>query len=112
MTFHSMHMGQGLERDLPGALPSPIDSETAVLLRAFLMESFERATSWEDLRGRLFAKGYTLGFRAGHLVVIDDRDHAICTGAMLGSPLSTLAARLGRPRIRSHLGGVEGQLRP
>ena len=112
MSEQSIHLGQQAAPDpLAAELPAPIDSETAVLLRGFLLSVFEQARSWEELRRTLSAKGYVLGFRSGHLVVIDDRGHAVCTGSMLGAPLSVLSARLGRPRIRSDAGGASGQLR-
>ena len=98
------------EATLPAGMPAPIDSETAMLLRTALLGHFEQATSWGDLCERLKRKGYEIAFRAGHLVLVDDRGTAVCTGAMLGSPLSKLAARLGRLRLRSDCSGSNAVL--
>ena len=84
--------------DGSAALPAPLDSETAMLLRTCLLRHFKSATSWGDLCRRLKAKGYEIAFRSGHLVLIDENGTAICTGTTLGTPLARLANRLGRPR--------------
>lgn len=91
--------------DTESGMPHPIDSETAMLLRTVLLPHFEMATSWGDLCNRLEAKGYEITFRAGHLVVVDDHGKAVCTGSMIGLPLSRLADRLGRPRLRTACSG-------
>lgn len=92
-------------------LPPPLDCETLALLRSFLTPLLEAAGSWGDLVERLAAKGYGVAFRDGHLVVINaETDMPICTGTMLGVPLRTLAARLGRPCVKSHRDGHSGNL--
>ena len=92
------------------SMPHPLDSETAMLLRTALLPHFERATSWGDLCDRLASRGYRITFRAGHLVLVDEADKPVCTGAMIGSPLSRLAARLGRPKLRSDCSGAQAEL--
>lgn len=91
-------------------MPTPLDSETAMLLRTVLLPHFECAQSWGDLCRRLQSKGYALSFRHGHLVLTDDRGKPVCTGAMLGTPLAQLALRLGRPRLRSDCSGASAVL--
>lgn len=94
----------------PAALPSPLDSESMILLRTVLMPVFERASSWGDLCHRLATKGYEITFRSGHLVLVDETGRPVCTGAMIGSPLSRLADRLGRPKLRSACDGATATL--
>lgn len=91
--------------DQSATMPTPLDSETAMLLRTVLLPHFEHATSWGDLCRRLGAKGYEITFRFGHLVLSDDRGKPVCTGAMIGTPLARLADRLGRPKLRSDCTG-------
>ena len=91
-------------------MPSPLDSETTMLLRTVLLPHFEHATSWGDLCRRLASKGYEITFRFGHLVLADESGRPICTGAMIGSPLSRLADRLGRPKLRSACNGATATL--
>lgn len=91
-------------------MPTPLDSETVMLLRSVLLPHFECAQSWGDLCSRLQAKGYEIAFRHGHLVLTDDTGRAVCTGAMIGSPLVQLATRLGRPRLRSDCSGASAVL--
>ncbi|MFP7569233.1 hypothetical protein [Marivita sp. S2033] len=91
-------------------MPVPLDSETAMLLRSVLLPHFEHATSWGDLCRRLASKGYDITFRAGHLVLTDESGKPVCTGAMIGSPLSRLADRLGRPKLRSDCSGATATL--
>ena len=80
----------------------PMDSETAMQLRAHLAPLFERAESWDALRAALGACGFALAIRGGRLTVIERRDGcAICTAGWLGTPLSRLSRRLGRPCIRA-----------
>lgn len=100
-----------LHADTAAGLPAPLDSETATLLRAFLLRHFEQAQSWADLCSRLKSKGFEIAFRSGHLVLIDENDNAVCTGSMIGSPLSELAERLGRPKLRSDCTGATATLK-
>ncbi|MGJ8603478.1 MAG: hypothetical protein ACSHXH_05065 [Marivita sp.] len=99
-----------LHADTSTGMPMPLDSETAMLLRTVLLPHFERATSWGDLCARLAAKGYAITFRAGHLVLEDETGKPVCTGAMIGSPLSRLATRLGRPKLRTDCSGASATL--
>lgn len=99
-----------LTADASSGMPIPLDSETAMLLRTVLLPHFERATSWGDLCARLSSKGYEITFRGGHLVVADDAGKPVCTGAMIGSPLSRLAERLGRPKLRTDCSGDKATL--
>lgn len=91
-------------------LPTPLDSETAMLLRTVLLPHFECAQSWGDLCNRLQSKGYEITFRQGHLVLTNEAGKAVCTGAMIGSPLAKLADRLGRPKLRSDCSGARASL--
>ncbi|WP_439522114.1 hypothetical protein [Marivita sp.] len=100
-----------LEADQSKGLPLPLDSETAMLLRTVLLPHFERATSWGDLCHRLATKGYAITFRRGHLVLEDESGRPVCTGSMIGSPLSRLADRLGRPKLRTDCSGATATLR-
>lgn len=92
------------------AMPLPLDSETAMLLRTVLLPHFERATSWGDLCARLASKGYEITFRNGHLVLADESGKPVCTGSMIGSPLARLAERLGRPKLRTDCTGASATL--
>lgn len=98
------------EADSSAQMPTPLDSETAMLLRTVLLPHFERATSWGDLCKRLATKGYEITFRFGHLVLADETGKPICTGAMIGTPLARLADRLGRPKLRSACNGATATL--
>ncbi|OSQ51053.1 hypothetical protein [Marivita geojedonensis] len=99
-----------LEADTSSGMPLPLDSETAMLLRTVLLPHFEHATSWGDLCERLASKGYEITFRSGHLVLADEEGKPVCTGSMIGSPLSRLANRLGRPKLRSDCNGATATL--
>ncbi|MCR9108336.1 hypothetical protein [Marivita sp. XM-24bin2] len=99
-----------LDADASSGMPIPLDSETAMLLRTVLLPHFEKATSWGDLCERLASKGYEITFRNGHLVLEDDAGRPVCTGSMIGSPLSRLAERLGRPKLRTDFSGESATL--
>lgn len=91
-------------------MPIPLDCETRAMLRLFLSPILERATSWAQIAEQLQAKGYALGFREGHLVVLNDLDQPLCTGSDLGIPLASISARIGRPCVKAHPGGTSGEL--
>ncbi|MBP0482411.1 hypothetical protein [Sagittula salina] len=82
------------------------------MLRIFLAPIFETGESWQQIAGTLRAKGYALSFREGHLVVLDDRDRALCTGSDLGVPMAAISARIGRPCVVARADGHAGDLRP
>ncbi len=87
-----------------------LDCETASLLRGFLLPVFETATNWADLRRRLVSKGYDIAFRDGHMVLLNlETQQTLCTGTVLGTPLRSLAARLGRPTVIAHRDGASGE---
>ncbi|MHA6324594.1 hypothetical protein [Roseivivax sp. CAU 1753] len=93
------------------SLPDRLDCETAALMRGFLRPIFEQAQGWADLVTRLAARGYDLAFREGRLVILShDDQRPICTGRDLGEPLITLAARFGRPQLKSGRDGRSGWL--
>ncbi len=88
-----------------------IDSETACLLRSFMVPAINSARDWRDLHSTLERKGFTIAFRDGRLVFKSlDNGREICTGRFLGTPLRELAKRLGRPSIRAHVDGHTGSL--
>jgi hypothetical protein len=91
-------------------LPPPLESETLALLRSFLGPILETAHSWDGLRTELAAHGYSIGFHTGRLVLVNEYGRAVCTGRCLGTPLSVLAARLGRPHVRADRSGRHGWL--
>ncbi len=91
-------------------LPRPLDSEALSLLRLFLTPVLERARNWYELSDQLRAKGFTLTFRQGRFVILNELGEAICTGRDLGVPLSRLAERLGRPRVCANRTGEAGEL--
>ncbi len=91
-------------------LPAPLESETLALLRAFLCPILEQARSWDALCRDLAAHGYTIGFRTGRLVLINENGNAVCTGRCLGVPMAALSARLGRPHVRADRSGRRGWL--
>jgi hypothetical protein len=100
----------------PDGTPVPhpaavLDCETASLLRGFLLPVFDAALNWADLRRRLVAKGYDIAFREGHMVLRNlETQQTLCTGTVLGAPLRSLAARLGRPTVIAHRDGASGEL--
>lgn len=106
------------ERDIqvPGEnrtpkLPRPLDSETRALLSGFLTPILETATSWKDLETRLMAKGFSIGFCTGRLVISNaSTGEPLCTGQSLGVPLRDLSARLGRPVVKVDKDGQTGRL--
>lgn len=88
-----------------------IDSETACLLRSFMVPAINSARDWGDLHKRLERKGFAIAFRDGRLVFKSiDNGREICTGSFLGTPLKALASRLGRPSVRAHADGHTGSL--
>ena len=88
-----------------------MDSETACLLRSFLLPAIETAMTWHDLAERLSAMGFEIAFRDGHLVFRrSDSGDELCTGGDLGTPLRHLAGRLGRPCILADADGHTGRL--
>lgn len=81
---------------------SPVDCETAVLLRASLRPIFDNATSWAGLAHSLEAKGLRLAIRRGRLVLTEcGSEQRFCSARFLGTTLRELAARLGRPVVRA-----------
>jgi len=87
----------------------PIDSESAALLRCWLLPLIARATSWEGLNRALARHGYVLAFRGGRLCLISCPDGTcICSMRFLGVGLKVLVARLGRPAVRP-LPGHDGE---
>ncbi|MCC1494264.1 hypothetical protein J1C49_16715 [Cognatishimia sp. F0-27] len=93
-------------------LPAPLDCETQMLLRRFLSPILETAPDWPALARALQAKGYGLGFRAGHLVILREQGEPLCTGRSLGVPLRSIAARIGRPALRGSADGLTAELDP
>ncbi|SLN22663.1 hypothetical protein ROJ8625_00886 [Roseivivax jejudonensis] len=92
-------------------LPGKLDSETRCQLRRFLRPLLDAAPDWPGLARTLAARGYTLGFRDGRLLVIDAMSgRPICTGSDLDRPLAALARRLGRPRLRATADGHSAAL--
>ncbi|SPF79644.1 hypothetical protein [Pseudoprimorskyibacter insulae] len=112
MSIHPLHEATFGDAHLAASLPAPLDIETQVLLRTFLVPVIENATSWPDLRKALAAKGYSIGFRHGRLVLVSsDTGQPVCTGKGLGVPLRDLAQRLGRPIVTMNPGGLTAELR-
>lgn len=96
---------------LAGDLREGIDSETACLLRSFMVPAINSARDWADLRTTLERKGFTIAFRDGRLIFKSiDTGREICTGNFLGTPLRDLAKKLGRPCVRAHADGHTGSL--
>lgn len=108
-----MHSPHTPPQDRPIPLPPGFDTESTVWFRSVLLPLFDRATSWPDLQTALGQRGYTLGFSAGHMTVIDQTTgRCLCTGSGLGAPLASLVARLGRPTLRLLPGGCTAELVP
>ena len=92
-------------------LPRKLDQESRMLAQRFLAPIFASAESWSALADALSARGYRLHFRAARLVVEDCvTGTGFCTGTDLGHPLSTLSARMGRPRLRLAADGISACL--
>ncbi|CUH74759.1 hypothetical protein [Tropicibacter naphthalenivorans] len=87
-----------------------LDSETRSLLRLFLAPILETANNWNDISSGLAAKGYRLGFRDGHMVILTTAGQVVCTGSGLGVPLAQISQRIGRPCIKADRGGHSGSL--
>lgn len=88
-----------------------IDSETACLLRSFMVPAINSARDWSDLHTRLQRKGFSVAFRDGRLVFKSlDNGKEVCTGQFLGTPLKELVKKLGRPCVRAHSDGHTGTL--
>ncbi len=88
-----------------------IDSETASLLRSYMVPAIAAAKDWSDLDATLERKGFRIAFRDGRLVFkkLDDGTE-VCTGGFLGTPLRDLVAKLGRPCVRANPDGHTGSL--
>lgn len=88
-----------------------IDSETACLLRSFMVPAIDAALNWSDLNSALERKGFAVGFRDGRLIFKRLEDgQEVCTGRVLGTPLRDLVKKLGRPCVRAHSDGHTGSL--
>ena len=94
-----------------GAAPNGLDSETACLLRSFMVPAINAAHDWAELTAKLRTMGYDLSFRDGRLIFkrIEDGQE-VCTGEFLGTPLRSLVRKLGRPCVRAHADGHTGSL--
>lgn len=110
MLHTAIHRANWPQAPRTTGLPKPLDSEALSLLRLFLTPILERARSWYDLSEGLRAKGFTLTFRQGRFVILNDGGEALCTGSDLGMPLARLAKRLGRPRVCASRTGDAGEL--
>ncbi|GGG69805.1 hypothetical protein GCM10011415_16620 [Salipiger pallidus] len=87
------------------------DSETAALLRQALLPILEQAPDWPSLAAGLARKGYALGFRMGHMVIMSAETGAILgTGHGFGAPLASIARRIGRPVLRLGRDGCSASL--
>ena len=101
----------GTAGDGATTLPPPLDCETAALIRQVLLPIFDAAPDWQSLSRALSRKGYSVGFRQGRMVILDDTTgSALCTGRDGGTPLRTLAQRLGRPALKLHRDGRSAEL--
>ena len=88
-----------------------MDSETACLLRSFLVPAINAARDWQELTVKLHDMGYDLSFRDGHLIFKRSADgQEIGTGEFMGTPLRSLVSKMGRPCIRVHADGHTGSL--
>lgn len=104
-------MTQTHPHPVPEPIPAAMDLESTIWLRAVLLPLFETADNWADLQTTLGARGYRIGFCAGHLTILEsETGRGLCTGSRLGAPLARLARRLGRPRIRLAAGGSTAEL--
>lgn len=111
MSIHSSVVTLTGSHPVQAMLPPPLESETQMLLRAFLLPLIETAASWGELRNALGQKGYDIALRRGRMVLIKlDTGEAICTGRALGAPFKELSTRLGRPSIKLHAGGLSADL--
>ena len=78
------------------------DFETAVLLRSNALPIIEKAESWSELIFSLAKKNFGLAIQSGRLVLTNHSNGTrICTGRHLGTPLSDLVSRLGKPHVRA-----------
>ena len=91
--------------------PAMLDSETACLMRSYMVPAIDAAQDWTDLNETLGRKGLEIGFRDGRLVFKRlDTGEEVCTGRFLGTPLRDLVRKLGRPCIKAHADGHTGSL--
>ncbi|WP_050927976.1 hypothetical protein [Aestuariivita boseongensis] len=99
------------ERLHSAAQSAALDSETACLLRSFLVPAINAARDWHELTVKLHDMGYDLSFRDGRLIFKRANDGAeIGTGEFMGTPLRSLVDKLGRPSIRVSPDGHTGSL--
>lgn len=84
-----------------------MDLETSVYLRCYLSEDLRAATSWGDLVGRLFTKGFRLKWERNRLNLVSAHSGIdICTCRHIGVGFSELFQRLGRPCVLAYTGWV------
>jgi len=99
------------ERLHAAANQAALDSETACLVRSFLVPAIQAARDWHELTLKLNEMGYDLSFRDGRLIFTRaDTGQEIGTGEFMGTPLRSLVGKLGRPSIRVHADGHTGSL--
>lgn len=99
----------------PARMPTPMpashpdmpvmDSESAALLRGWVLPLAAACPSWAALDQALGRRGYGLAFRNGRLCLTRDGD-CLCSMRFLGIGLRDLAVRLGRPAVRPLPGGI------
>lgn len=88
-----------------------LDSETASLMRCYMVPTIQRARNWSELNETLRRKGLTIGFRDGRLIFKRlETGEELCTGQFLGTPLRELVRKLGRPNVRINPDGHTGTL--
>lgn len=79
-----------------------MDFETSVYLRCHLAEDFTNTTSWDELIGRLFEKGFYLKFVNDRLVLVNEHTGVhLCTCRYLGFDFASLTRVLGKPCVHA-----------
>ncbi|WP_342076698.1 hypothetical protein [Yoonia sp. SS1-5] len=66
-------------------------------LREDVSRDLADAADWDDLKARLWAKGYSLARRGGGLSIYDRSGNHLCNGADLGHSYARLMRRFGQP---------------
>ena len=87
-----------LQRREKAKTPVRADERLVAPLRALLADDFAYARDWNDLFGRLRAKGFRLGESGGGLILLDHATgERICKGSELGHGYAQLLRKFNAP---------------
>ncbi len=91
-------IARDLQRREKAKTPVSADERLVAPLRALLADDFAYARHWDDLFGRLRAKGFRLAESGGGLILLDhSTGERICKGSELGYGYALLLRKFDAP---------------